>query len=190
MSENHFTSLSVTHSGVGTTSGQIQPIVQNRSPLQKTRKLCAFDALTSNASLLGISSECFLSTHSESPFYKPFRTTIIDLLHLPSSLRPTGAQMSYPHQPWIDCIPMADFRIRVILAASHRPPMLDTIDLWHDVLSEGLTCNGDPEEFASWKMSDDFVNRWQMLLTMNLNALEAMCLASNPPLCTINFCDA
>lgn len=112
---------------------------------------------------------------------------MLSILHLPSSLRPTFVQTSYPHQPWIDCVPLAEFRSRAILAASHRPPLVDTLDLWHDVLSEGLSCKGNPEDSAAWKMSDEFAKRWQMLLTIDLNTLEGMCFASNPPLDTMNL---
>lgn len=182
--------VSATNSGADVPTRSIQTTFQVQNPHQRGMKFCAFDALVSNANLLHISSECFLSTHSESPFYKPFRTTILNQLHLPPSLRPTVAQASYPHQPWIDCIPLAELRSRVILAASHRPPLLNILDLWYDILSEGLSCSGNPEDFATWKMSDDFAKRWEMLLTMDFGALEAMCIASNPPLFAMNPFDA
>ena len=110
---------------------------------------CSFDCLAQNAATLGISPEGFLSTHSTSPFYQPFSThnfVLAAIQGLPSSLRPTVAQLSYPHQAWIDCIPEPELRSRIIFGSCHKPPLLDCLDLWHDVLAGGDPSPGDQND--------------------------------------------
>lgn len=164
--------------------------VRFQLPTDDEQHYCAFDALTSNAALLNISPESFLSTHSCSPFYSPFKSIdsiAASIAHLPHEFYPTMPQLSYPHQPWIDCIPLPDLRSRIIFAVSHRPPFLDSLDLWHDVLSDGLSCGADPQNAALWIMSEDFMTRWQMLLTLDLDNLKQMCLTTNPPVQVISL---
>lgn len=152
----------------------------------------AFNCLAQNAATIGISPEMFLSADNASPFYQPFSThdfllTTID--DLPSSLLPAKAQMSYPHQAWIDCIPDPDLRSRIIYATCHKPPLLDCLDLWHDILAGEDPCSQDSSNFTNWRLSTQFVDRWQMLLKMDLQSLHMMCTASNPPLLPIDFCN-
>lgn len=147
---------------------------------------CSFDHMAQNAAVLGISPETFLSTHSASPFYQPFSTyeyRLIATQRLPDCLRPTAAQLSYPHHAWIDCVPEPDLRSRIIFSMCHRPPLLDALDLWHDVLASGDVGSHDQGEDASgWHLPRHFRERWQMLLKMDLRALRSMCVYSNPPL--------
>lgn len=146
---------------------------------------CSFDCLAQNAATLGISPEGFLSTHSASPFYQPFSTRefrLAAIQGLSPNLRPSVAQLSYPHQAWIDCIPEPDLRSRIIFATCHKPPLLDCLDLWHDILSAGDPSLQDKNNLPNWKLSTQFLDRWQMLLKMDLQNLQIMCTASNPPL--------
>lgn len=152
---------------------------------------CSFDCLAENAMVLGISPESFLSTHSSSPFYHPFRTEtaiLAAVAGLPTSLIPTMAQLSYPHQAWIDCIPYPELRSRIILGSCHKPPLLDCLDLWHDF----LTLEDSPmlvtSDAPNWQLPRTFLERWQMLLKIGLQDLQNMCITSNPPLMLTELC--
>jgi hypothetical protein len=151
---------------------------------------CSFDCLAQNAATLGISPEAFLSTHSASPFYQPFSTRdflLATIQGLPANLRPSVAQLSYPHQAWIDCIPEPYLRSRIIFATCHKPPLLDCLDLWYDILAGGDSEPQDNNGAPNFKLSSQFLDRWQMLLKMDLRNLQVMCTASNPPLLQIDL---
>ena len=172
----------------GTASTRTQKFCPASPPTASPLPSYSFNCLAQNAAILGITPEAFLSTHSVSPFYQPFSTPDISpttIPCLPSNLRPSVAQLSYPHQAWIDCVPDPDIRSRIIFAICHKPPLLDGFNLWDDLLAHGNspTCpENQTDGQRNWKLSNQFRNWWQMLLKMDLQDLQTMCTTSNPPL--------
>ena len=124
-----------------------------------------------------------------SPFYRPV-TPADDPRKLleaitrpltPAHLRPTLAQVLYPHPAFMDLIPIPAFRARAITLAATRPQAFGLWDLKKDmVLEEGLVPwssvgssprsarvrggKGQPWDMRSWEAAPWFLRKWRMLV--------------------------
>jgi hypothetical protein len=124
-----------------------------------------------------------------SPFYRPVTpaddpTKLLAAITRPSTpihLRPTLAQVIYPHPAFMDLIPIPAFRERAITLAATRPQAFHIWDLKKDmVLEEGLVpwssmgsrersgrlCEGQgqPWDMRSWEAAPWFLRKWRMLV--------------------------
>lgn len=124
-----------------------------------------------------------------SPFYRPVTPAddprkLLEAITRPSTpahLRPTLAQVLYPHPAFMDLIPIPAFRARAITLAATRPQAFGLWDLKKDmVLEEGLVPwssvgssprsarvrggKGQPWEMRSWEAAPWFLRKWRMLV--------------------------
>lgn len=117
----------------------------------------------------------------QSPFYQPEAMANRDLTaleatwssSLPKDMRPTPAQIKFPHHPWLDIIPFPPLRDRAITLHALDPPMIDLNDLKTDIfLNSGLFCwraggaggTGQPWDMRSWEAEPWFLQKWWMLV--------------------------
>jgi hypothetical protein len=153
----------------------------------------SFDGLAQNAAMiLDLSPEEFFSSHCVSPFYQPLRTIksmLPNMATLPPEFRPTMAQLSYPHQAWIDCVPAPELRSRIIFGSSSKPSLFDPLDLWCDLLVVGHPFTAMHGSNRNLELSTYFFERWQVLFEISLPELQSMCLATNPPLALKELCE-
>lgn len=99
------------------------------------------------------------------PFPRPSSTDI------PHSLLPTPLQLSIPHDPWVDLIPMRRVRDNVLLNYG----TFDEDDLcadfvgglyegFHDVENRGMVIWGEPWSEDGWEITEGFAAKWKFLL--------------------------
>ncbi|OBT66988.1 hypothetical protein VE03_04180 [Pseudogymnoascus sp. 23342-1-I1] len=124
-----------------------------------------------------------------SPFYRPVTPAddpkqllaAITRPSTPAHLRPTLAQVLYPHPAFMDLIPIPAFRARAITLAATKPQAFGLWDLKKDmVLEEGLVPwsstgsssqstqmrgrQGQPWDMRSWEAAPWFLRKWRMLV--------------------------
>lgn len=124
-----------------------------------------------------------------SPFYRPVAPSddpkkllaAITRPSTPAHLRPTLAQVLYPHPSFMDLIPIPAFRARAITLAATRPQAFNLWDLKKDmVFEEGLVPwsssrsssrsarmrggQGQPWDMRSWEATPWFLRKWRMLV--------------------------
>ncbi|KFY05460.1 hypothetical protein V492_08528 [Pseudogymnoascus sp. VKM F-4246] len=124
-----------------------------------------------------------------SPYYRPVTPADDpkDLLaaitrpSTPAHLRPTLAQVIYPHPAFMDLIPIPAFRERAIALAVTRPQAFNLWDLKKDMVQgEGLVPwsnigtasrsarmsggQGQPWDIRSWEAAPWFLRKWRMLV--------------------------
>ncbi|KFY18447.1 hypothetical protein V493_08611 [Pseudogymnoascus sp. VKM F-4281 (FW-2241)] len=124
-----------------------------------------------------------------SPFYQPVTPAddpkkllaAITRPSTPTHLRPTLAQVLYPHPAFMDLIPIPAFRARAITLAATRPQAFGIWDLKKDmVVKEGLVPwssnggssrsarmrggQGQPWDMRSWEAAPWFLRKWRMLV--------------------------
>lgn len=100
---------------------------------------------------------------------------------IPANLRPTLAQVLYPHPAFLDLIPIPGFRSKVILSAARKGwaklgmEGLDLFELKRDMFQDGLSwrsydsCSEKSEErqpwdTKSWGASRWFIEKWRSLV--------------------------
>ncbi|PVH88811.1 hypothetical protein DL98DRAFT_157606 [Cadophora sp. DSE1049] len=85
----------------------------------------------------------------------------------------TTLQMTVPHHPWLDLIPFAMFRERVLSLVSMTPPMIDMLELKGDIfMNDGIFCwrssekggAGQPWEARNWEAEAWFLKKWWMIV--------------------------
>lgn len=93
--------------------------------------------------------------------------------HISPDLHPTEAQMTQEHHPYIDLIPWAEMRNRVLLAAAS--PDFDEDDFCFDMMHGGLRCwgsmrgslhgrgEGSPWDARSWEALPWWLEKWGFL---------------------------
>ncbi len=117
-----------------------------------------------------------------SPFYQSQASDSLDLCQaviasyknkLSPDLLPTALQITVPHHPWLDLIPFPNFRERVLSLMIMTPPMIDILELKHDIfMNDGIFCwrpserggTGHPWEGRNWEAESWFLKKWWMLL--------------------------
>lgn len=124
-----------------------------------------------------------------SPYYRPVTPAddprqllaAITRPSTPAHLRPTLAQVLYPHPAFMDLIPIPAFRARAITLAATKPQAFGLWDLKKDmVLEEGLVPwssigsrsrstrmsggQGQPWDMRSWEAAPWFLRKWRMLV--------------------------
>lgn len=71
----------------------------------------------------------------------PFARARFDAL-VPPDLRPTDQQLIHPHHPYVDVIPFASFRHRMMSALAADPPLVDEDEMCRDMDAEAFICWG------------------------------------------------
>jgi hypothetical protein len=146
-------------------------------------------ACLANLSQLGVSSKAASLDDCESPFFRPALSREIHegmssaiqttFGHLKPDLQPRAAQISFNHHPYIDVLPLPDFRERVITLLSLPLPCFDEEELCSDLLNDGLICwgsnagagSGAPWDARSWEVAPWFMKKWWMLLGGKMGAM-------------------
>ncbi|KAL2828608.1 hypothetical protein BJY01DRAFT_240860 [Aspergillus pseudoustus] len=115
----------------------------------------------------GLSPFASLSSPPPSPAPNPVASQDTqDYSSIPSSLRPTKAQLEIPHHPWLDLFPLARMRDNLIQAArdTWEPHQLcaDIMGFWgeSDFVGIGLLVWGDPWDVGSWEITEEFLKKW------------------------------
>ncbi|KAI1126279.1 hypothetical protein F5Y10DRAFT_278907 [Nemania abortiva] len=101
---------------------------------------------------------------------------------LPSALLPTALQQTVPHGDWIDLLPCAEGRDRLIQAAG----TFDEDELWADCIGglyegfpddeverRGIIAWSPPWDMTGWELSEGFVRKWGWLVEGVPGVLEA-----------------
>lgn len=136
-----------------------------------------------NSQHLGYTKEDLLDYDATSKFYldKGNSDTVVlrparlseRWKHISSDLQPTEAQMTQEHHPYIDLIPWAGMRDRVLLAAAC--PEFDEDDFCIDMMHGGLRCwgsmrgslhgrgEGCPWDARSWEAMPWWLEKWGFL---------------------------
>lgn len=152
---------------------------RNTLTLIRTSTLQAY--LTVATSLKIPIQELYLET-CPSPFYQQQASDSIDLCQaiiasynnkLSRDLLPTPLQITVSHHPWLDLLPFPSFRERVLSLMIMTPPMIDILELKHDIfMNDGIFCwrpserggTGHPWEGRNWEAESWFLKKWWMLL--------------------------
>ncbi|KAJ2981341.1 hypothetical protein NQ176_g2080 [Zarea fungicola] len=100
-------------------------------------------ACAANAEMVGVSVEALFDKNGQSPFFKAQAVSRGPPTNQFSSikplLRPSAAQLDYPHHPYLDVLPFPAFRSRIIQLLQIQPLPFDPADLCHDLRSDGCT---------------------------------------------------
>lgn len=150
---------------------------KNTLTLIPTSSLQAYlsNAMALKLPIAGLKNEAF-----QSPFYQPEayasgNMTALEVVwnELPKALRPTPAQITQSHHPWVDMIPFPTIRERALTLSSLDPPMIDIYDLKNDVfMNSGIFCwcvggaggSGQPWDMRSWEAEPWFLQKWWILI--------------------------
>lgn len=110
-----------------------------------------------------------------------FRWTLdpLSTINLPAAFQPTDAQMSIPHHPLFDLIPLPTLRTKLIcvfsLPASVRPPnarddqaMMRVVDDMEDVGEGFRIVNNDGMYEKDWEIGDAFARNWWWVLDRDI----------------------
>lgn len=150
---------------------------KNTLTLIQTSSLQAYlsNAMALKIPIPGLKNEAF-----QSPFYQPEafasgNMTALEVVwkEIPKALRPTQAQITKPHHPWMDMIPFPALRERALTLSSLDPPLIDVYDFKNDVfMNSGLFCwrvggsggSGQPWDMRSWEAEPWFLKKWWILV--------------------------
>lgn len=133
-------------------------------------------ALVANANILGITTR-LMSRQARSRFASTgVETELID--SLPSSLRPTIFQLTIPHHPWIDLIPVPELRNRLLHLDINS---YDAAELCRDMRGfqrvidgrGGITVWGEPWDPNGWEVSPAFAQKWSRIVQSCDSLLES-----------------
>jgi hypothetical protein len=137
-----------------------------------------------NALTLNIALSSILTYRPLSPFYRPSTLPSDDPNMLisqatkqsfPPHLKPTLAQILFPHPAWLDLLPFPVLRERAITLAMTSPKIFDLFDLKLDILHEGFRycsrggdgrteISGEPWDGRNWEVAPWFLRKWRMLM--------------------------
>ncbi|KAK9365627.1 hypothetical protein V1509DRAFT_612375 [Lipomyces kononenkoae] len=136
-------------------------------------------AILHNAYMVGLTfDEVLNDDDSMSRFYRPNLTLADDIKSVQESfakdlmpdLRPTLAQIVYPHHSCYDLIPFPTMRSRIVALLACAPPAIDEDELEND-MHNGLICwrtsnrgSGQPWDARSWEVQPWFLKKWSFLL--------------------------
>ncbi|KAE8145252.1 hypothetical protein BDV25DRAFT_74325 [Aspergillus avenaceus] len=130
-------------------------------------KMNVFRAFTDIMLRLGMSPK-YEWMHDDA--ISPFSTLLPGYVNpstLPLTLRPTPAQRSIPHHPWLDFFPHPRMRDNVIRAADQFDDdqlCHDIMGFWDETESCGMVVWGDPCVLENWGVSEGFVKKWPWVL--------------------------
>ncbi|KAF2024104.1 hypothetical protein EK21DRAFT_104909 [Setomelanomma holmii] len=143
-------------------------------------QLNILQALTANIEVLGFTASDMhddaLSSFSSAGTFNSSYTTTIPIL--PTALTPTLVQLTIPHHPWLDLIPLARLRDNLILAdAAH---LLDDAALCHDLCGQQSAIDGIsgvivwryPWNPSGWEVTRTFLERWGLGVEGVLGVVE------------------
>lgn len=138
-------------------------------------RINVFRALSSNAAILGCSSE-WLDYDAVSRLQiddEACQDSVINLSsNWPSALRPTGLQTTTSHHPWIDLLPLVKMRENLLEALKY-PGLVDEDALCYDIVEVGFDSGpdepsliiwGQPWDPHGWEVSVAFLRKWGWLL--------------------------
>jgi hypothetical protein len=161
---------------LGPASSALPSPQKNTITLVQTSTLEAF---LSVAEVLGYSIMELHNKNMISPFYRGSTGKVnpAQLTSFPSRLsphlRPTPAQILYPHHPWMDLLPFPALRDRIIILSSMQPVAIDLADLENDIFMKnglfhwrppGRAAPGQPWDMRSWEAERWFLKKWRILL--------------------------
>ncbi|OBT57611.1 hypothetical protein VE04_01455 [Pseudogymnoascus sp. 24MN13] len=126
-------------------------------------------AMFTNIVVLGLSDE-EMDNEALSPFNRllgafPLQPdlTMTRFSHLPPGLQPTGLQISAPHHPWIDLLPMPEMRDNIF---RQEVDSFDEEELCHAMrgqapdLNPGLLVWRDPWDPTGWEVTEESIRSW------------------------------
>lgn len=133
-------------------------------------------ALVANAKTLGFTTR-LMSRQARSPFASTgVEPTFID--SLPPSLQPTIFQLTIPHHPWIDILPVPELRDNIL----HRDPeSYDSAELCRDMRGfqrvtdgrGGVVIWGQSWDQHCWEVSPAFAQKWPWVVQGCQSLLES-----------------
>lgn len=84
-----------------------------------------------------------------------------EISSLPPTLHPTARQQTQPHKPYIDMMPWAALRDRVLANVA----VINEMEFVNDMLSESLKIWGNvPWDPMSWEFDDEVLRKWWFLM--------------------------
>ncbi|OCL02741.1 hypothetical protein AOQ84DRAFT_443180 [Glonium stellatum] len=140
-----------------------------------------YAACIANSDQLGVpkllaKSIGFMSPFCQSPANRDFSFgNDNSFQHLKPNLRPVPAQLSQPHEYYIDLLPFPTFRARLLAIISLSPPVINEDELKADLDADGIVCWGSaggggrrggygvPWDMRSWEAKPWFLAKWWML---------------------------
>ncbi|CAM1505537.1 Fc.00g111740.m01.CDS01 [Cosmosporella sp. VM-42] len=136
---------------------------------------CVVGAMLENCLHVGITQAMFCSDNAISPFFRLQSAESSGLVasvqrvfkSLQYDLRPTLAQITTEHHPYIDAIPFQDIRDNLI----EQMDVIDEDEFFHDALNH-LRCwggvagahTGSPWDSRSWEASEMFLRKWSHIV--------------------------
>ncbi|ETS75786.1 hypothetical protein PFICI_12730 [Pestalotiopsis fici W106-1] len=143
-------------------------------------RLNVFDALVRNSMVLQIPAEFLESDDGVSLFnvHQPYSSGPSPIY--PNDLAPTSLQMTVPHHPWVDLLPIPALRDNILRC-------VETGDYDEDFLCNGICCDmlttdwtgtgqliiwGEPWNANNWEFSEEFFRNWAFLLNGCMETLE------------------
>jgi len=99
--------------------------------------------------------------------------------YIKRDLRPTVAQVTIPHHPYLDVFPFPEVRSRIIELTACDPPLLDEDAFWADSFNNGIVCwgsistgggvappegGGAPWDTRSWEAKQWFLTKWSFVV--------------------------
>lgn len=119
-------------------------------------RFIAMQAMTTNAAFWAIGTMLELKCNQDTGF-----NIGVDISTLPSSLQPTIRQLTVPHKPYIDMLPWAPLRDRVLDSAC----IINETDFVNDMLSEKIKIWGStPWDPMSWEFDVEMLRKWWFLM--------------------------
>lgn len=141
-------------------------------------------AIRANAESIGLTFEEITNPKTMSPFYASTSSQEQNQLvrstgfqWIKPHLRPTEAQLNYPHHPWVDIFPCPIFRERYIQVINMGSSVFDAGEFCLDLQNSGLICwgshsgerhdasgSGAPWDMRSWEAQPWFLKKWWFVL--------------------------
>lgn len=141
--------------------------------------MCVIAAFLENCVQLGITRPMFCAEEAVSPFFRPqldssyadsgpFLTSLQRMFStIKYDLRPSEAQLTTPHHPYLDTFPFRDIRDNVMRFADE----IDEDEFIRDSVNH-MTCwggvagahTGSPWDSRSWEADDAFLTKWDKIV--------------------------
>lgn len=141
--------------------------------------LCVLAALQENCIQLGITRPMFCAEDAISPFFRPQLdpsspdgdVVVSSLKRMFSTikydLRPSEAQITTLHHPYLDTLPFRDIRDNVIRLADQIDEdefLIDSVTHWTCWGGVAGAHTGTPWDSRSWEASDAFLQKWSVVV--------------------------
>ncbi|KAK9424582.1 hypothetical protein SUNI508_03458 [Seiridium unicorne] len=133
-------------------------------------KLNVLNAVARNATLIGMPTDRLCADEAVSPFCRSGPLRLADEASWPKHLRPSAAQISVEHHPWIDMLPFPVMRDRAIRA--FQSGVLDEDELCLDLMevdgdrseTPSLIVWGESSDPFGWEASLPFLEKYGWLV--------------------------